>query len=892
MNRPYNPGHRGEHRDYHRNSIGGGMNSSSMGGGYAPNNGSGGHPHHQPHNIHRLNNKSASNASMMSSSGGANAVATGGGAGGITSSSNISGGGREYLHPRESSLGRGSGGSGVGNGGNGGPGISSSHASNNNPSSGPGIGGGGGGGAPSSMNTMSSQYKNNQEVGPRFKRNITPQQDTVENLQMRPSANSLIFKATTQHQKSNSIVLPISVPPSNGSGPTATGMTGAGAAQAARGGGGGGGQSTQSQQQQLNNAGQSFGSRGGPSSGVENMTAGGKTNAGGFGLKQQSAMATTEGDDGKTARMAAGGGAGNTVVTVGGGVGSNQSGSMSSMTENGGVASKQQQQQAAPQQPKKEKAVSKEEILKRAAVFIKEKFFYVQETVEVEKAKKSDKTTATVAKGTEAEKQNEKKNELNDDKDSLIPEEKVKEEKKDLDAAVVVKDKNDDGEEEQKEEASAVLSKNDYEGDSKTNKNDDDIKVEAKSEGEVPIQDKDSDENVTEKEPEEQVAEQKQESVVVTEKASENSNEVTAAAVEVKTDSNAPVTKEVGNDLREDGAVDCGEEGGKPVDLQLDDFIEGFLELKIPDKRMKDVCINLTLDVLERADEQYIDRLLSFYQSLRKRGTNIKQSVFLDIFKQTVNRMNEREVLNPRITTHVAYLLSKMCSIEITEESAQTAPVSGKKVDTKNKKNVESGGSNSNGNLLKLSDIGNYTENGQHYPLLLLVLQQLHRNLGRSQLEKLFNGSNIDLMNCLPEADRNKKRLGEILDDRALSFLCPLLKIEAEIGRQLNAEQTPNPSALYEWIKTNVNQKHWQDEGFIHSLMTAIIRHVTRLSTYPEGADASITPDKASTQKELLLFKIYCKILKPFLDNMPNTQLMAIYALQVFSHNEKFPKGK
>ncbi|KAM7342315.1 N-acetyltransferase 1, partial [Cochliomyia hominivorax] len=293
-----------------------------------------------------------------------------------------------------------------------------------------------------------------------------------------------------------------------------------------------------------------------------------------------------------------------------------------------------------------------------------------------------------------------------------------------------------------------------------------------------------------------------------------------------------------------------------PVDKQLNEVIEDFLELKVPEKCMKDVCISTVLDVLEKADEQYLDRVLKFLQALKKH-INLKPNLLLEVFKQVVKKMNEREALNPRITTFVAILLARAT---VGEE-----------------------------NLLKLNDIANYTDNGQHYPLFLLVLQQLHKIIGKERLEEKFRDSKVDLMNCLPEVDRNKTRLAEILDDRSLTFLYPLLKVQAEMNKQLTGD--PDPTNFYKWIKSNVDAKYYKEEGFLSALMTVVVKYVTSQTSFPEGTDVKHCPDKATIQKEESLLHKYCQILKSFLGHSIELQLIAIYALQVFCVNENFPKG-
>uniref|UniRef100_A0A1B0A7K9 Uncharacterized protein n=1 Tax=Glossina pallidipes TaxID=7398 RepID=A0A1B0A7K9_GLOPL len=185
---------------------------------------------------------------------------------------------------------------------------------------------------------------------------------------------------------------------------------------------------------------------------------------------------------------------------------------------------------------------------------------------------------------------------------------------------------------------------------------------------------------------------------------------------------------------------------------------------------MKDACINIVLDVLEKAEEQYLDRVLNFLVALRKQA-NFKPNLLLEVFRQVVNKISEGEAFNPRITTHVANLLGKATL--------------------------------GDPGLLKLAEI--------HYPLFLLVLQQLHKTVGKEQLELKFRASKIDLMSCLPEVDLNKTRLSEVLDGRFPTFLYPLLKVQAEMSKQLTND--PTPSIFFKWIKANSDAKHYKEKA-------------------------------------------------------------------------------
>jgi translation initiation factor 4G len=92
--------------------------------------------------------------------------------------------------------------------------------------------------------------------------------------------------------------------------------------------------------------------------------------------------------------------------------------------------------------------------------------------------------------------------------------------------------------------------------------------------------------------------------------------------------------------------------------------------------------------------------------------------------------------------------------------------------------------------IVTLSEVAELTEHGAHYPLFMLLLQQLHKTQGKPALGKLFTDSKINLLHMLPEGDRTKERLAEVLEDRDLSFLLPLLRIQSELWKQLQVRNS------------------------------------------------------------------------------------------------------
>lgn len=55
---------------------------------------------------------------------------------------------------------------------------------------------------------------------------------------------------------------------------------------------------------------------------------------------------------------------------------------------------------------------------------------------------------------------------------------------------------------------------------------------------------------------------------------------------------------------------------------------------------------------------------------------------------------------------------------------------------------------------------------------------------------------------------------------QGLSFLFPLLRVQADIWRQIQLD--PNPSSLYKWIKENVPANLHQNQGFVNALTTRL----------------------------------------------------------------------
>ena len=224
----------------------------------------------------------------------------------------------------------------------------------------------------------------------------------------------------------------------------------------------------------------------------------------------------------------------------------------------------------------------------------------------------------------------------------------------------------------------------------------------------------------------------------------------------------------------------------------IQDSITAFKELKIPERFFRHAICTLYSNTLERGDTDR-DFAAKFIAQMRKDNVITLQQV-IEGWKELVSSITEKESTVPCVTSHIAFLTARAI------------------VD----------------NMIQLSDVASITENGQHYPLFLLTLQQLHKSQGKITLTRIFNESKVNLMTQLPDADKTKEKLGEILEDRDLTFLYPLLRIQGDMWKQL--ESDPSPTSFYKWIKEKLDPLLHSDPGFINALMTVLLKYITQVS--------------------------------------------------------------
>lgn len=199
--------------------------------------------------------------------------------------------------------------------------------------------------------------------------------------------------------------------------------------------------------------------------------------------------------------------------------------------------------------------------------------------------------------------------------------------------------------------------------------------------------------------------------------------------------------------------------------------------------------------------------------------------------------------------------------------------------------------------LITLKEAAEPLEGGQHYPLFLLCLQHLHKSMGQTWLHEHYVESKINLMSMLPEIDRNKERLAAILEDRTLGFLYPMLRVESEMWKQI-CQPDCTPSALYRWLKDNVDASLLQTNEFINVLFICLLKHITGMiatkqqSQTETGETVLRSPNGTSVadfEREIL--SKFQPVLQAFLHERSSLQLTALYSLQSYCYQLEFPKG-
>jgi len=240
---------------------------------------------------------------------------------------------------------------------------------------------------------------------------------------------------------------------------------------------------------------------------------------------------------------------------------------------------------------------------------------------------------------------------------------------------------------------------------------------------------------------------------------------------------------------------------------------------------------------------------------------------------------------------------------------------------------------------VSLEQIAIPLKGGAHFPLFLLALQAMVKDPkhkeeaeARANVKSLVDHSQIQLPDMVPQT--SLPNLLSVFSDRGLGFLLPLLRLRVELTKIVKDD--PSPKALYAWLQDHVDDDPQlrASADFIHILTSVLLTYMTEQTSdgSPDGSKS-----KEKTEQERLLLTKFSPILKKFVegddsaahgrsgdakndvddveaekrdvgkvDRKPTSpgskgkggasgemrrQIALVYALQVFCHAHKWPKG-
>ncbi|KAI1903887.1 hypothetical protein AGOR_G00000040 [Albula goreensis] len=275
-------------------------------------------------------------------------------------------------------------------------------------------------------------------------------------------------------------------------------------------------------------------------------------------------------------------------------------------------------------------------------------------------------------------------------------------------------------------------------------------------------------------------------------------------------------------------------------------------EMKAPKHFLPDMLSKMLLCSLERSDDDK-ERVSGLIHALHSQGL-ITGDHFMQAFQNILDQCSQIEGDVPLVKSYLAQFAARAIIAE----------------------------------LVSVAELAHPLENGTHFPLFLLCLQQTTKLKDREWLADLFQQSKVPMQKMLPEIDQNKDRMLEILEGKGLSFLFPLLKLEKELLKQIKAD--PSPQAIYRWIKDNISPKLHTDTGFVNILMTSFLQYIWAELCLGEGEEmAALAKEQLEQERGMLL--AFKPVMQKFLHDHVDLQVSALYALQVHCSGHGFPKG-
>ncbi|XP_040266298.1 eukaryotic translation initiation factor 4 gamma 2 isoform X2 [Bufo bufo] len=288
-----------------------------------------------------------------------------------------------------------------------------------------------------------------------------------------------------------------------------------------------------------------------------------------------------------------------------------------------------------------------------------------------------------------------------------------------------------------------------------------------------------------------------------------------------------------------------------------EDAINSVKEMRAPKHFIPEMISRIILQSLDRSDEDK-ERASSLIGVLRQEAVATSDN-FMQAFLNVLDQCPKLEVDIPLVKSYLAQFAARAIIAD----------------------------------LVSISELAQPLENGTHFPLFLLCLQQLAKLQDREWLTELFQQSKVNMQKMLPEIDQNKDRMLEILEGKGLSFLFPLMKLEKELLKQIQMD--PSPQTIYKWIKDNISPKLHLDKGFVNILMTSFLQYISNevcpTEEDEDDDEQAAAPSKEQLDQEKQLLLSFKPVMQKFLHDHVDLQVSALYALQVHCYSKNFPKG-
>ncbi|XP_051553023.1 eukaryotic translation initiation factor 4 gamma 2-like isoform X2 [Myxocyprinus asiaticus] len=285
----------------------------------------------------------------------------------------------------------------------------------------------------------------------------------------------------------------------------------------------------------------------------------------------------------------------------------------------------------------------------------------------------------------------------------------------------------------------------------------------------------------------------------------------------------------------------------------MNDAVNGVREMRPPKHFLPEMLCKMIMCSLESPDDDR-EHVSTLINTLRMEGLVTGEN-FMQAFLNVLDQCPKIEVDIPLVKSYLAQFAARAIIAD----------------------------------LVSMAELAHPLENGTHFPLFLLCLQQMAKLKDREWLTDLFQQSKVNMQKMLPEIDQNKDRMLEILEGKGLSFLFPLMKLEKELLKQIKAD--PAPQTIYKWIKDNISLKLHTDKGFVNILMTSFLQYIFNEMYSTAEEDQLSAPSKEQLDQEKQLLLAFKPVMQKFLHDHVELQVSALYALQVHCNAHAFPKG-